>query len=126
MLAALAAVLLVCSFAPLCAQKKTPPAKPIDLNTATAEQLQQLPGVGPVTAKSIVDFRKKSGPFRRTADLLAVRGISEGRFKQIQPYVMVAPAKAAGNGKPPVAPSKTTTLPKPPPASPPKPATPAK
>jgi competence ComEA-like helix-hairpin-helix protein len=89
------AAALLCVLSPLFAQKKQPPTKPIDLNTATVEQLQQLPGVGPVTAKSIVDFRKKSGPFRRVDDLLAIRGISNGRLKQIRPYVFVAPAKPA-------------------------------
>ena len=94
------------------AQKK-PPAKPIDINTAGSEQLQQLPGVGPVMAKSILDFRKKSGPFRRVEDLLAVRGISEGRFKAILPYVVVTPAKpvapprpASGAAPKPVAPRR--------------------
>jgi competence protein ComEA len=102
-----AAMMLIVPFLVAFAQKQ-PPAKPIELNTATAEQLQQLPGIGPVTAKSIVDFRKKSGPFRRTSDLLAVRGISAGRFKQIQPYVVVTPAKpAAAAAKPAAAPPKS-------------------
>jgi type II secretory pathway component PulK len=48
-----------------------------------------LPGVGPVTAQRILDFRKKSGPFQRVEDLLAVRGISAGRLEKIRPYVMV-------------------------------------
>jgi competence ComEA-like helix-hairpin-helix protein len=76
------------------AQKK-PPAKPIDINTASIEQLQRLPGIGPVIAKSILDFRKKSGPFRKTEDLLAIRGISEARFKKIAPYVVVSQTKPA-------------------------------
>ena len=114
------------------AQKK-PPAKPIDINTAGIEQLEQLPGIGPVTAKSIFDFRKKSGPFRRVEDLLAIRGISEKRFVAIRPYVIVpaaaakpaaAPAKAGGTApNPPVSPS-TSSAPKPAPmpksAAPPK------
>ena len=79
---------------PLCAQK-SPPAKPIDINTANIEQLQQLPGIGPVTAQSILDFRKKSGPFRRAEDLLAIRGISESRFKAIAPYIVVSQPKPA-------------------------------
>jgi competence ComEA-like helix-hairpin-helix protein len=103
---------LVGAFTSAFAQKKTPPAKPIDLNTATAEQLQQLPGIGPVTAKSIVDFRKKSGPFRRTSDLLAVRGISAGRFKQIQSYVVVMPAKPGAAAAKPAAPAKQVAPPK--------------
>ena len=91
-----AGVALLVTAATLALAQKQPPAKPIDINTAGVEQLQQLPGVGPVTAKSIVDFRKKSGPFRRVEDLLAIRGISEKRFRAIAPYVMVsAPSKPA-------------------------------
>jgi competence ComEA-like helix-hairpin-helix protein len=78
-----------------CAQK-TPPARPVDLNTATAEQLQQLPGVGPATAKAIIQFREKSGPFRRVEDLLAIRRITKKRLEEIRPYVTVGsvpPAK---------------------------------
>lgn len=71
--------------------QKTPPLKPLDLNTATVEQLQQLPGVGPATAKAIVRFREKSGPFQRPEDLLAIHGISPARFKKIKPFVIVAP-----------------------------------
>ena len=62
------------------AQKK-PPSEPLDLNSATLEQLEQLPGIGPVTAKAIVRFREKSGPFRRVHGLLAIRGISQRRFE---------------------------------------------
>lgn len=81
-------------------KKLPPPAKPIDINTATFDQFHSLPGVGPVTAQRIVDFRKKSGPFQRVDDLLAVRGISAGRLDKIRQYVMVktpaaAPAKSA-------------------------------
>jgi competence protein ComEA len=75
------------------AQKKQPPAKPLDLNSATAEQLQQLPGIGPVTAKDIVRFREKSGPFRRVEDLLAVRRISRRTLEKIRPYVVVRQKK---------------------------------
>jgi competence ComEA-like helix-hairpin-helix protein len=120
-----AAMMLIVPFLVAFAQKQ-PPAKPIDLNTATAEQLQQLPGIGPVTAKSIVDFRKKSGPFRRTSDLLAVRGISAGRFKQIQPYVVVTPAKPAAAAAKPSAPVKQAAPPKPAPIAPPKAAAPGR
>jgi competence protein ComEA len=71
--------------------KKQPPAAPLDLNAATAQQLQALPGVGPAMAKSIVDFRKKSGPFRRVEDLLAIRGITNQRLEKIRPYVKINP-----------------------------------
>ena len=73
---------------------KQPPAKPLDLNTATLEELEQLPGVGPRTAQDIVKFREKSGPFRRVEDLLAVRGITKRRLEKIRPYVTVTPPAA--------------------------------
>lgn len=71
------------------AAQKHPPEHAIDLNTATLQQLQQLPGVGPGVAKSIVEFRDKSGPFRRVEDLLAIRGITKQRLERIRPYVVV-------------------------------------
>jgi competence protein ComEA len=76
------------------AQTKPAPSKAVDLNSATVEQLQQLPGIGPVRAKAIVEFREKSGPFQRVEDLLAIRGISKSRFEKLRPYVTVsAPEK---------------------------------
>jgi competence protein ComEA len=58
--------------------KKTPPAAySVDLNTATVKELEQLAGVGPTTAKAIVEFRTKSGRFRRVNDLLVIRVGSE-------------------------------------------------
>jgi len=81
--------------------KKHPPAAPLDLNTATAEELQQLPGVGPGMAKAIVDFREKSGPFQRVEELLAIRGITKQRLEKIRPYVKIAPP----NSKMPSGPS---------------------
>lgn len=70
--------------------KKQPLPSPLDLNAATAVQLQQLPGVGPKMAKAIVDFRQKSGPFRRVEDLLAIRGITKERLEKIKPFVKIA------------------------------------
>lgn len=72
--------------------QKTPPAAPVDLNAATALQLQQLPGVGPAMANAIVQFRKKSGPFERIEDLLAIRGITARKLAQMRPYLTVKPA----------------------------------
>jgi competence ComEA-like helix-hairpin-helix protein len=86
---ALAAILSFCSDS---LAKKNPPAQPIDLNTATAKELEQLPGVGPTTAKAIVDFRGKGGRFRRVTDLLVIRGISEAKLKKMRPYITVGPA----------------------------------
>ena len=84
------------AFLPALAQtKKEPPAEPLDLNAATVEELQKLPGIGPTTAKAIVRFREKSGPFGRVEDLLAVRGITKDRLKKLRPYVTVKPVKPA-------------------------------
>jgi competence protein ComEA len=71
--------------------QKTPPATPLDLNSATVEQLEQLPGVGPTIAAAIVRFREKSGPLHRVEDLLAVRGVSKNKLAKLRPYVFVAP-----------------------------------
>jgi competence protein ComEA len=73
------------------ADTKHPPAHSIDLNTATAEQLQQVPGIGPSTAKAIVNFRRKSGPFQRVEDLLAIKGISKARLEKMRPFITVSP-----------------------------------
>jgi competence ComEA-like helix-hairpin-helix protein len=70
--------------------KKIPPGAPLDLNTATAAQLAQVPGIGASSAKAIVQFRLKSGPFDRVEDLLAIRGISARKLEQIRPYVTVS------------------------------------
>ena len=84
-----AAVLI---FAGVARAAKQPPSKPLNLNVATADQLAQLPGIGPKTAQSIVEFREKSGPFRRVEDLLAIRGISPKKLEAIRPYVIVGPS----------------------------------
>jgi competence ComEA-like helix-hairpin-helix protein len=99
------------------AKKLPPPAKAFDINTATYDQFHSLPGVGPVTAQRIMDFRKKSGPFQRVEDLLAIRGISAGRLEKIRPYVMVKEVTAANAVKTPAstktpAPPKTPVAPK--------------
>jgi comEA protein len=70
---------------------KNPPTHPIDINLAGAKELQELPGVGPNTAKAIIDFRTKTGRFRRVEDLLAIRGISEAKLAKMRPYITVGP-----------------------------------
>jgi competence ComEA-like helix-hairpin-helix protein len=76
---------------------KNPPAHPIDINLASAKELEELPGVGPTTAKAIIQLRTKSGRFHRAEDLLAIRGISETKFAKMRPYITVgaAPQKAS-------------------------------
>lgn len=78
--------------------KKHLPAHPFDLNTATLKELEELPGVGPVTAHEILNFREKSGPFKSVNDLLVIPRISKKRLDKIRPYVFVKPpAKSSGS-----------------------------
>jgi competence protein ComEA len=60
---------------------------PVHLNTATLEQLDALPGVGPVTAQKILDFRQSHGAFGSVDDLDAVPGIGPGRLEQLRELV---------------------------------------
>ena len=96
---------LLLLFATLHAQKK-PPSKPIDLNVANVKELQELPGVGQVTAQRIVDMRQKSGRFRRVEDLLAIRGISQKKLDAMRPFVTVSPPLAAPPTQKSIAPPK--------------------
>ncbi len=66
---------------------------PIDLNRATVRELIQLPGVGEVIAKRIVDFREEHGPFKRVEDLMKVKGIGEKSLEKIRPYIRIGKAK---------------------------------
>ncbi|MEI7031287.1 ComEA family DNA-binding protein [Streptomyces pratensis] len=64
-----------------------PPSTPLHLNTATGEQLETLPGVGPVLARHIVDYRTENGGFRSVEELRQVKGIGDRRFADLQPLV---------------------------------------
>jgi competence protein ComEA len=61
----------------------------IDINTASSAQLEELPGVGPVTAEAIVDHREANGPFVTVDDLIGVRGIGEAKLAQVRDRVTV-------------------------------------
>jgi competence protein ComEA len=64
-----------------------PSSGPIHLNTATVEQLDELPGVGPVTAQKIVDYREQHGAFSSVDDLDAIPGIGPARLEQLRELV---------------------------------------
>ncbi|HEV7888389.1 MAG TPA: helix-hairpin-helix domain-containing protein [Acidimicrobiales bacterium] len=66
-----------------------PPAQPVNLNSASAEQLDALPGIGPATARAIVAWRQQHGRFKRVDDLLAVRGIGPAKLVTLRPQVRV-------------------------------------
>ena len=59
----------------------------VNINTATALELEALPSVGPSTAKAIVSFRLKNGPFGKAEDLLKVPGIGDGKLAAMKPFV---------------------------------------
>lgn len=61
----------------------------VDLNTATLEQLDALPGVGPSTAQAIIDYRQERGRFRSVEELLEVRGIGEAKLSALRRRVRV-------------------------------------
>ncbi|WP_443059881.1 helix-hairpin-helix domain-containing protein [Streptomyces sp. NBC_00467] len=63
------------------------PAGPVSLNSATAEQLDTLPGVGPVLAHHIIDYRTQHGGFRSVDELREVNGIGDRRFADLQNLV---------------------------------------
>ena len=99
----------------------------VNINTATKEELDALPGIGPVKAQAIVDYRNANGPFKTPADVMKVKGIKEGEFGKIKDQISVsgstapvaAPAKAA---EAPKAPAKAAEAPKAPAAAPAAPA----
>lgn len=65
------------------------PKGPLDLNTATLDQLDELPGIGPATAKAIIDERDRRGGFTSVEELLDVRGIGPAKLEQLRDLVTV-------------------------------------
>lgn len=59
----------------------------LDLNTATAGELESLPSIGPVLAGNILRYREEHGPFQSPEDLLAVEGIGEKTLETLTPYI---------------------------------------
>ena len=66
------------------------PAWPVDLNTADLEALDTLPGVGPVTAQAILDYREENGPFSSVEELENVYGIGEKTLENLRDLVTVS------------------------------------
>lgn len=97
-----------CALAVSLPAKKKPPAAPVNLNTATSEELQLVPGIGPVTAEKILQMRKSYGAFKSVDELSAISGIGPKRLEKIRKYLTVgkaaAAAKPANAAKPPTPP----------------------
>ena len=100
-------LLVVSLLAPLAASAAAG-AGTVNVNTASAEQLQLLPRIGPSVAQRILDYRKENGKFGSLDDLMLVRGIGEATFAQLKPYVslngettLTAKVKVARGGSKP-------------------------
>ena len=61
----------------------------VNLNTADATQISNLPRVGAKAAERIIEYRKEHGAFHKTADLLQVKGFGQKRFDKLSPYITV-------------------------------------
>ncbi len=70
-------------------EEVTIPAGLININTATSEQLQELPGIGQAMAEEIIEYRKKNGPFETKRGLLKVKGIGEKTFEELKNMITV-------------------------------------
>lgn len=84
--------------APLCAAQQAgksasvaAPAAAVNLNSATREQLEALPGIGPRTAALILEYRQKNGGFKKAEELMNIKGIGEKSFLKLKPMVVVTP-----------------------------------
>ncbi len=72
---------------------------PLNLNTASADQLEALPGIGARTAALIVEYRQKNGGFKKVEDLMNVRGVGEKSFLKLKALVTVTPPKTDRAGQ---------------------------
>ena len=81
--------MMVGSVSVLAQKSDSSPAEKINLNSASAEQLESLPGIGPVTAKRIVDYRAKVGKFKRIEEIINIQGIGDKKFERIKDRLIV-------------------------------------
>ncbi len=84
----LAAAIFAFSLASAYAQSAAPKAK-VNINTASASELETLPRVGPKVAQRIIDFRTKNGNFKKVEEIMKVQGIGEKVFENIKDLITV-------------------------------------
>lgn len=106
--------------------KKKPPAHPLNLNAATAAELQQVPGIGPAIAEKILQARKSYGAFKSVDDLQAIKGIGPKKLDKMRKYLTLGTqVQNKSSAKPPAVAAKSPpaknppTKPVPAPKSPP-------
>lgn len=68
-------------------------SEPVDINRATARQLEMLPDIGPVLAAKIIEYRRRHGGFRRVSELRAVPGIGPKRYAALVSLVVAGPSE---------------------------------
>jgi competence protein ComEA len=78
---------------------KTAVTGAININTASATEMEALPGIGAKTAARIIEYRQKNGPFKKIEDLMNVRGIGEKNFLKLKTQITVAAQKAEAEGR---------------------------
>jgi competence protein ComEA len=66
-------------------------AQMVDLNQASERDLVSLPGIGPVKAQAILEWRQKNGGFRKVEDLVRVKGFGRKMLHKLRPYLLVKP-----------------------------------
>jgi competence protein ComEA len=79
--------------APAAAKSRALATAPVNLNTATQEQLESLPGIGAKAAERILEYRQKNGNFKKVEDLMNVKGIGEKSFLKLKPLLTVTDKK---------------------------------
>jgi competence protein ComEA len=94
LLATLPSVAASAQSKPTAAAPKPALTTPVNINTATATDLEGLPGLGAKTAARIVEYRQKNGPFKKVEELMNVRGLGEKNFLKLKPQLTVGAAKA--------------------------------
>lgn len=75
------------------------PSRRVDLNRATASDLEGLPGIGPKLAKRVIDHRVTKGPFTKVEDLRQVKGIGRKKFDRLRPHVLVTNIRSPSRHK---------------------------
>jgi len=81
--------LALSSVSVLAQKSSAAPPERVNLNSATAEQLQSIQGIGPATAKNILEYRAKVGKFNKIEEIINVKGVGEKKFQKIKDRLIV-------------------------------------